>query len=374
MRAKLFSGRYRIPLADPLIDEDEAKAVFDVVKSGWVREGRIVDSFEREFAKRLGVKHAIATSSGTTALHVVLACIDLQWGDEVVIPSFTCAPPVSMTLLLGGVPVFVDIETETYNIDLDNVRKVISKKTKAVIPINYAGHPAKLDVLGEICEDKGIYLVNDAAEALGAMYKERNIAHFGDVAVFSFSPNKTITTGEGGMIVTNDEEIAEKARLIKDYGQKERFRYVELGSNYHLTEMQAAMGLVQLKKIDEILERKRLNARLLTEKLSTIKDLVTPVELPNCTHAYCLYSIRVLPGKNSRDSLMRKLEKFGVQTRVYFPPMHKSALMGKFKHKRGVLRNTEIVSSTILSLPSSPKLTSAHIEYVNKAVREAFNQ
>lgn len=363
------SSERRIPLADPLIGDDEAEAVSRVVKSGWVREGKYVTQFEEEFAKYSGTKYAIATSSGTTALHVALACLNVRRGDEVILPSFTCAPPVSMTLLVGGTPVFADIETQTYNIDPD-VEKTVSKKTKVVIPINYAGHPAELDVLQEMAEKSGAYLLNDAAEALGATYKGKSVAQFGDVAVFGFSPNKTITTGEGGMIVTNNEEIAEKARIIKDYGQKGRFRYVELGSNYHLTDMQAAMGIVQLKKIDEILNCKRFNAKLLTERLSNVRGIVAPVELPRCTHAYCLYSIRVSSRKVSRNQLMRRLEKAGVQCRVYFPPMHKSPFMKKFKFRKSVLRNTEWVSSTILSLPSSPKLSEKDIEYVYGVIRQ----
>jgi len=374
MMSRPSSVKFKIPLADPLIGDEEAEAVYDVVRSGWVREGKIVDEFEREFAKYLGMKYAIATSSGTTALHVTLASLGVQRGDEVVLPSFTCSPPVSMTLLLQGVPVFADIETQTYNIDADGVRKMLSRKTKAIMPINYAGHPAELDVLQEVASEFGVYLVNDAAQALGGTYKGKNIANFGDVVVFSFSPNKTITTGEGGMIVTNDEGIAEKARIIKDYGQKERFHYIELGSNYHLTEMQAAMGLVQMRKIDAIIKRKRSNAELLTEKLSTVKHVATPVELPGCVHAYCLYSIRVLSSKVDRNSLMEKLENAGIQTRVYFPPMHKSPLVKKFKFRMDKLQNTENVSSTVLSLPSSPKLGEREVEYVYEVMRNAFSE
>lgn len=366
--------KYTIPLADPLINEEEAKSVFDVVKSGWIREGEFVNQFEKKIAGHLGVKYAIAVSSGTAAIHVALACLNLEKGDEVILPSFTCAPPVSMILLLGGVPSFADIETQTYNIDPESVKRMISKKTKVIIPINYAGHPAEFDTLQEIADDNNIYLLNDAAEALGATYYGKNIAKFGNVVTFSFSPNKTITTGEGGMIVTNNEEIAEKAKIIKDYGQQDRFHYVELGNNYRMTEMQAAMGLIQLKKIKKILDQKRANAKLLTEKLSEIKEIATPVEFPNCTHAYCLYTIRVLSKKVDRDQLMKELEEEGIQTRVYFPPMHMSPMMNKFRFRNDRLVNTEGIASAILSLPSSPKLSQANIECVYEAVRSAFNR
>lgn len=360
-----------IPLADPCIGEEEAKAVYEVVKSGWIRQGKIVEKFEKEFAKYLGVKHAIAVSSGTAALHVALASLGIGKSDEVIVPSFTCAPPVSATILVGAIPVFADIEPVTYNIDPDSVRKLISDKTKAVIPINYAGNPAEFKELQEIAESKGLYFVNDAAEALGSMYNGKNIAQFGDVAVFSFSPNKTITTGEGGMIVTNDYEIAEKARIIGDYGQRDRFYYVELGFNYHMTEMQAAIGLVQLKKLEEFVEKKRKNAKLLTKLLEEIDGIIPPTELPNCKHCYMLYSVRVL---KDRDKLSKLLEKRGVQSRVYFPPVHKSPMIKKFKHRADSLTVTEEVSSTILSLPSSPSLSEDDIYYIYESVKTCMEE
>lgn len=361
-----------IPLADPCISEEEAKAVYEVVKSGWIRQGRIVEEFEKEFAKYLGVKHAIAVSSGTAALHVALASLGIGEGNEVIVPSFTCAPPVSATILVRAVPVFADIEPVTYNINSDSVRKLISDKTKAVIPINYAGHPAELKELQEIAESKGLYLINDAAEALGSMYNGKNIAQFGEIVVFSFSPNKTITTGEGGMIVTNDDEIAEKARIIRDYGQKERFHYVELGFNYHMTEMQAAVGLVQLKKLERFVERKRRNAKLLTKLLEELDDTIPPTELPNCKHCYMLYSVRVLKNRDKFSKLLK--EKYGIQNRIYFPPVHKSPMIRKFKHRTDKLTVTEEVSPTILSLPSSPSLSEADVYYIFESVKNCLEE
>ena len=362
----------KIPLADPLIGEEEARAVYEVVKSGWIREGEIVSKFEKEFSKTVGRKYAIATSSGTAALHVALAALGIGKGDEVIMPSFTCAPPVSMTLLVGGKVVFADIEMETYNLDPESVKKLVSERTKVIIPINYAGHPAKLDVLSEIAEDKGIYLLNDAAEALGAKYMGKDVASFGDVVIFSFSPNKTITTGEGGMIVTDDEELAEKARIIKDYGQKGRFNNIEIGNNYHMTEMQAAIGLVQLKKLEEIVKRKRRNAKMLSDELSDIEGIKIPIEMNECKHVYCLYSIRVLKG--SRDKVMKMLDSAGIQTRIYFPPVHKTPMMRKYNYKADSLKKTEEVANTILSLPSSPKLKEEEIKYIGRVIRNVIRK
>ena len=360
----------KIPLADPLIEEEEAKSVYNVVKSGWIREGETVKTFEEEFAKYVGAKYAIAVSSGTCALHVALLSLGIKPGDEIIVPSFTCAPPVSMILIVGAIPVFADIEMRTYNIDPESVKGMITEKTKVIIPINYAGHPAQLDVLEEIAKEHGLYLLNDAAEALGARYRGKKIAEFGDVTVFSFSPNKTITTGEGGMIVTNNEEIAERALLIKNYGQKKRFWNVEIGSNYKMTEMQAALGLSQLRKIDRIINLKRKNAIRLTQELSDIEGIQTPVELEGALHVYCLYSIRVL--SRDRDEVQRKLEDAGIQSRVYFPPMHKMPVMRKYPFRSDTLHNTESVSSTILSLPSSPKLTYSEIRYISEVLHDAL--
>ena len=364
--------KYLVPLADPFVGVEEANAVRETIKFGQLREGEKVRQFEKKTARYLGVKHAVATSSGTTALHVALACLGVKEGDEVILPSFTCSPPLSMSLLVGATPVFADIENETYNIDPQSVEKLITEKVKVVIPINYAGHPAKLDVLEEITEKHGLFLLNDAAEALGATYNKKNVTSFGEIGILSFSPNKTITTGEGGMVVTNDDELAEKARILKDYGQKQRFHNVEIGSNYHITEMQAAMGLVQLRKIDKILRLKRKNAKILTEKLSDLERLIPPRELPGSTHCYCLYSVRVAGA--SRSAVMRELEKSRVQNRIYFPPLHRTPLMEKYKFRADDLKNTERVASTILSLPSSPKLTMAQIEYVSSVLHKALEQ
>jgi len=353
-----------IPLAEPWIDNEEAEEVYKVVMSGWLRQGELVEKFEKEFAKTVGAKYAVAVSSGTAALHVAFASLDLG-GSEIIMPSFTCVPPFSMALLAGAVPVLVDIELETYNISPEAVRKSISDKTRAVVPINYAGHPAELSELQEIADDHDLFLINDAAEALGATYSGKKIGEFGDVSVFSFSPNKTITTGEGGMITTDNEEIAEKARIIRDYGQKPRFHYLELGSNYHMTEMQAAIGLIQLKRLDEIVNKKRKNAKLLT-KLLEDSQVITPVEKDVCTHVYMLYTVRV----SNRDHVMKGLEKRGIQCRVYFPPVHWSPIVDLYPSVVCDLSNTEKIGKQVLSLPSSPFLSEDEIEYIANTLKQ----
>ena len=375
-REKMDGAGISIPVADPLIGEEEAKAVYDAVRSGWVREGILTAKFEKMFADYTKSKHAVATSSGTTALHAAMLCLGLKPGDEVIVPSLTCIPPVSAALLCGAVPVFADIETETYNIDPGAVEAAITGKTKMIIPINYGGHPAELAELEKIANNHGIILLNDMAEALGAKVGNKNAAEFGQLSIYSFSPNKTITTGEGGMVTTNDAALAEKIRRVKDYGQNGRFNYAELGSNYHFTEMQAAMGIEQMKKIDKVVKRKRDAAKLMTEKLGDIKQLKLPVEKEGYTHAYMLYTVRILDSKIKnkmrREDVMKRLELVGIQSRVYFPPLHESELLKKSKSRVSSKKNIDAVAGSLLSLPSSPKLTEEQINHIAKTMKEIF--
>jgi len=375
-REKMDGAGISIPVADPLIGEEEAKAVYDAVRSGWVREGILTAKFEKMFADYTKSKHAVATSSGTTALHAAMLCLGLKSGDEVIVPSLTCIPPVSAALLCGAVPVFADIETETYNIDPGAVEAAITGKTKMIIPINYGGHPAELAELEKIANNHGIILLNDMAEALGAKVGNKNAAEFGQLSIYSFSPNKTITTGEGGMVTTNDAALAEKIRRVKDYGQNGRFNYAELGSNYHFTEMQAAMGIEQMKKIDKVVKRKRDAAKLMTEKLGDIKQLKLPVEKEGYTHAYMLYTVRILDSKIKnkmrREDVMKRLELAGIQSRVYFPPLHESELLKKSKSRVSSKKNIDAVAGSLLSLPSSPKLTEEQINHIAKTMKEIF--
>jgi perosamine synthetase len=361
-----------IPLANVCFDEDEVDAAASVVKSGWIREGERVKEFEEKFASYVGARYAVATSSGTAALHTALLSLGVKTGDEVIVPSLTCIPPVSMTVLAGAVPVFCDIEPQTYNLDVESVKRMITGKTKAIIPINYAGHPAALDILSEIAEQHNIFLLNDAAEALGATYAGRRISAYGEMSIFSFSPNKAITTGEGGMIVTNDGDLAEKARIIKDYGQQPRFHHIMLGHNYHMGELNAALGIAQLKKIDDILTRKRKNAQRLTQKLSKLSQIKPPIELSGCMHTYCLYSVEVKTNA-LREYLLAKLPEVGVQSRVYFPPMHSSPMLKNIKFRLDRLANTRDAASTLLSLPTSAALTEDQIQYISASVTQILD-
>ncbi len=360
----------KIPFSDPWIDEEEARAVYETVRSKMLRYGKNVSEFERVFSSWLGVKHAIACSSGTAALHAVLLALGVGPGDEVIVPSFSCGPPAVAVVLCGAKPVFADIELDTLNLDPSDVRRKITSRTRAIIPIHYGGHPAELDELLDIAERHGIYLIEDCAEAQGALYRGRKVGTFGHVAIFAFSPNKIITTGEGGMVVTNDDEIAEKVRIVCNYGQKGRFNYVMLGNNYHMTEMQAAIGLVQMKKIDKIIELRRRIAKMYDEYLSKIDHVKTPVELPHCRHVYMTYYIRVRP--DIRDRLIKFLEDHGVETRIYFPPLHIQPIFKKYVDYS--LERSEQAYREIINIPIYPHMKDEEVMYVCEVIMNFFKK
>ena len=268
----------------------------------------------------------------------------------------------------------MDVEPRTYNIDPKDVRRKITERTKLIVPIHYGGCPADLDSLLEICEEKDIILLEDAAEALGAEYKGRKAGTSGEISVFSFSPNKTITTGEGGMVTTNNDELMKKIRMIKDYGQDERFHIVTLGYNFKMTEIQAGLGIVQLKKMDKIIRLKRRNARHLTKLLRGVNGIIPPLEESHVKHAYMLYTIRITEEFGlTRDALMETLDVNEIPSRIYFPPLHLQPLFTK-EIKPFKLSIVEKISKEILSLPSAPTLKRSDVEYVAHTIKKNINK
>jgi perosamine synthetase len=364
-------SRFIIRIAEPDVGEKEAKAMYEAVVNGNLRYGAQIEAFEREIAKYIGVKYAVATSSGTAALHTALLALNIKPGDEVILPSFSCAPPLIATILSNAKPVFADIETRTLNISPEDVKKLITPKTKVIIPIHYNGHPAEMDLLLEIAEKNNIYILEDAAEALGAEYKGKCAGSLGHVAILSFSPNKTITTGEGGMLLTNNHEIYERAKAIIDYGQKGRFNYIMLGHNYHMTAFQAAIGLVQMKKIDQMLNKRRMLTKLYNEMLSDEHLLEIPFNASYVKPSFMSYYVKFKTRK-LRDKVMGHLNSRGVETRIYFPPLHKSPYYQQFVKSENKLWRTEDISNSILNLPMSPKLSEDQVLYITNILRGAL--
>jgi perosamine synthetase len=368
--------KWRIPLFRIYWDEECVDEVLGVIKSGinWATGPKIED-FERMISDYLDMKYTVTFNSGTTALHALLLAHRIGDGDEVIAPSFTFIATPNAALFVGAKPVFADIERDTFGLNPDSVNERVTRKTRAIIAVHYGGCPCKIRELREIADDNNILLFEDAAEAFGARIGDEKVGTFGDSSILSFCQNKIITTGEGGAIVTNDKAIYERLKLIRSHGrldEQDYFasttsgEYIDLGYNWRLSNILAALGLAQIRKIDRIICMRREKASLLTEKLSDIEDIRLPTPPPNYFHVYQMYTINVK--KNSRDSLMYYLAEKGIMSKVYFSPVHLTKLYIRlgFKEKLPV---TEQVSKEVLSLPLYPTITYEEIDYLVDAIR-----
>ena len=365
-----MAEKRRINIADPCLGEEEAKAVYDVVKSGWLYEGKKTKEFEETFASYCGARNAVAFFNGTVALHAVLKALEIGPGDEVIVPSQTFISTATSVLHAGASAVFCDIDARTFNMDPEDLEKRITSKTKAIIPVHYAGQSADMDGINRIAAKHDLFVVEDAAEAHGAVYKNKKVGGFGDAAMFSFTPTKNITTGEGGLITTDDDALAKKLRLIKNHGQEGQYNHVCLGFNYRITEMQSAIGVEQLKKLDGIIAAKRKNAAAFGDLLSGIKGIVTPFVSKDCSPVFMMYTIKVIAQEcgHSRDELMKRLDENGIQTKIYFPPVHKQPVFKDLAKTK--LPVTDSVSSQLLSLPFHSKITGSDMLYISEKIRE----
>ncbi len=364
--------KIKIPIAKPLLGAEEFKAVKRVMESGILAHGPEVEAFEKEFAEYIGVKHAVAVANGTAALDIALKAIGVGPGDEVITTPFTFIATSNAVLFQGAKPVFADIDPETYNLDPDNVLEKITSKTKAIIVVHLYGHPAEMKAFKEIAEDHSLYLVEDSAQAHGAEYNGVKAGSMGDVGAFSFYPTKNMTTGEGGMITTNNDEIARKARLLRNHGQSEKYLHVILGYNLRMTSIAAAIGRVQLKKLDEFNEKRRRNAVELTREIKTIKGLKPPVEKSYAKHVYHQYVVWV--GEEyplTRDELRKHLLEKGIGTAVHYPrPIFQQPLYKKLGYPQNICPNSIEASKHVLSIPVHPALSSEDIKYILEALRE----
>lgn len=364
-----------IPVAEPLLGEGELRNVIDCIKSGWISSrGSYITEFERRFSGYCGVRYGVTTTSGTTALHLALAALGLKKGDEVILPAFTMIASANAIVYTGAKPVLVDAEHDTWNMDASKVEEKITKRTKAIMPVHIYGHPVDMDPLLELAEEHDLYVVEDAAEVHGGEYKGRKAGGLGDAGCFSFYANKIITTGEGGMIVTDDEGIYERASLLKDLAFTKDRTYIHraLGYNYRMTNLQAAVGLAQLERIEENIAIKRRNAALYNSLLEGINGVTTPTERPWAKNVYWMYSILVEDEFGmGRDELRERLRQKGVDTRAFFVPMHLQPVfqgMGLFRGERYPV--AEELSRKGLYLPSGLTLTEAQIRQVCGAFEE----
>lgn len=335
--------------------------------------------FERKISSYIGVKHAIAVSSGTAALHLALAALDIQPGDEVIMPTFTMIACANAAKYLGAKPVLVDSESLTWNIDPSRIEEKITGKTKAIMVVHTYGHPADMDPIMEIAKKHGLYVVEDAAEAHGAEYKGRKVGGIGDIGCFSFYANKIITTGEGGALVTNNDEIAEKIRKLRDQAYNAGLRkwliHDSIGYNYRLTNLQAAVGLAQLERIEEFVNRHRENAYYYNSLLKDVQGIILPPEAPWAKNVYWMYTILVneeLLGI-TRDDLMRKLESYGIDTRSAFLPIHlQPPYRNAYINEKYPV--AELLGRRGVNLPSGNSTTKMDIDSVVAAIKKIIGR
>lgn len=361
-----------IPVCEPVLDGNEERYVVDCLRTNWISStGEYIAAFEERFGRYCGAGFGVACSSGTSAIHLALEALGIGPGDEVIIPCFTLIVSANVVMLTGARPVLVDIDPKTGCIDPEKIEEKITPRTRAILVVHMYGHPCDMDPIMQLAKTHGLYVLEDAAEAHGAEYKGGKVGAIGDAGCFSFYGNKVITTGEGGMIVTNSRDVAERARLLRNQAFEEpRFVHRFVGFNYRMTNLQAAIGLAQCEKMEEKVERKREIARLYTERLRGQPDLTLPDEAPWARSVYWMYG--VLLGDafgRSRDEVMRVLKERGVETRAFFYPMHRQPA---FLHTRdprvpdvsGTFPVSDDWSRRGLYLPSGLGLTTHQIDEV----------
>ncbi|MGC8960630.1 MAG: DegT/DnrJ/EryC1/StrS family aminotransferase [Chloroflexia bacterium] len=376
--------KMEIPLARPYTDEKEELAVAAVIRSGWVSQGPKVIEFEQMVADFVGARFAVATNSCTSALHVSLLLQGVKEGDEVICPAFTCMATANAIRHAGAFPVFVEIDPRTFNLDPNAVDRAVTPRTRAIMVVHQIGLAADMDSLREIARKHHLAIVEDAATALGGTYKGKAIGSLGSPTCFSFHPRKVITTGEGGMITTDDPDLAERARILRSHGASisdlERHKargviyaaYPEAGYNYRMTDMQAAMGIEQMKKLPWILERKREIARFYDMELARIPGVETPYVPDYAEHSYQSYLIR-LPVSLDRDALLREMAARGISCRHGIAPLH---LEPYYRRLYGEIHLpvTEEVSRRTLFLPIYPQMTYEELRYVVDNLRELVDR
>jgi dTDP-4-amino-4,6-dideoxygalactose transaminase len=352
-----------IPIARPLIGEDEQQAVLEVMSSGHVAQGPRVQEFETQFAELSGAKYGIATTSGTSALHVALLANGIGPGDEVITSPFSFIASANCALFVGAKPVFVDIEADYFTIDPEKIREKITPRTRAIEPVHLYGLPCDMEAIFDIAEEFDLVIIEDACQAHGAKLNGKTVGSYG-TACFSFYPTKNITTGEGGMITTNDEEVARKARLLRDHGSPVRYQHETLGYNLRMNDMQAAIGLTQLPKLAPWNKKRQENAQFLTQELSNVAGVITPAVRDNSEHVFHQYTIRV----SNRDAAAEKLREQGVGVGIHYPtPIHQQPYYQQLGFQDS-LPVSETASREVLSLPVHPSLSQADLETIVEAV------
>ncbi|MBU0762608.1 MAG: DegT/DnrJ/EryC1/StrS family aminotransferase [Candidatus Altiarchaeota archaeon] len=351
-----------INIAEPDIGVEEKKAVQKVLDSGMITQGPKTLQFEKEFARYIGTKHAIAVSSGTAALHIALLAQRIGAGDEVITSPFTFIATANSIVSTGAKPIFADIEEDTYNIDPEDVKEKITSKTTAIMPVHLFGHPADMKALTDICDDNKLILIEDACQAHGASVDGKNAGAFG-TGCFSFYPTKNMTTSEGGMITTDDEEIDKLARRIRNHGMEEKYHHIMLGFNFRTTDIASAIGVEQLRKLEANNNRRVENARYLSKKIRN-KDITLPTVRKGCRHVFNQYTTR----HPRRYDVVEKLVSEGIGYGIYYPvPIHRQKTYLERGYNESHLK-CEKACDEVLSIPVHPRLSEENLEFICKTL------
>lgn len=360
----------KIPIVRPLLDHEEIEKVSEVLTSGLLASGEIVRQFETAFAAYIGTDYAVTTTNGTTALDIALKILEIRPGDEVIVPDFTFIAPANAVLFQNARPVFADVDEKTFAIDPADVLEKITMRTKAIIGVHLFGHPCDLGALQEICEDHHLFLIEDCAQAHGAEYEGQKVGSFGVLGCFSFYATKNMTTGEGGMVTTNDRELDQKLRLIINHGQSEKYLHASLGYNFRMTNIQAAIGLAQLSKLDKFNMQRITNAACLDQGLNG--PVQKPYRAKNIRHVYHQYVVKLeedFPMR--RTDFMRYLNDHGIGCAVHYPlPVHRQPLYQRLGYEPHQCPTAARLAELVLSLPVHPALTPADLAYICDVMNE----
>ncbi len=368
----MIVSNIRVPIAKPIIGDEEIENVVEVLKSGMIAQGPKVEEFEQKFAEWVGAEYGIAVNSGTAALHTALLACDIGPGDEVITTPFTFIASGNSIVYTGAKPVFADIDLKTYTLSPDAIEDAITENTKAIMPVQLYGQSAEMDRINEIAEKYGLIVIEDAAQAHGATFKGQKVGSMGDMSCFSFYPTKNMTTSEGGIITTDDEELADSARMFRAHGATVRYHHNAIGYNFRMTDISAAIGLAQLKNIDEFNDKRIANADYLNKGLADVDGIITPYCADGSKHVYHQYTIRV--EKGDRDDWVDIINDCGVGTGIHYPiPLYNQPIYMALEFE-GYCPNAELAADNVISLPVHPSLTQEDLDLVIEAVKTASNE
>lgn len=377
-----------IPYGKQWIDDNDINSVISVLKGDWLTTGPLVNEFEKKFSDYVNAKYAVAVSSGTAALHAAAFAADILKGDEAITTPLTFAASANCVLYQSGKPIFADIDKKTYNIDPGEIKKNITGKTKAIIPVDYTGQPCKIDEINEIAKENGLVVIEDSTHAIGAKYKGKKIGSLSDLSVFSFHPVKHITTGEGGMITTNSKEMYEKLMLFRNHGiTKDPKKLISsnegdwfyeqqvLGYNYRITDLGCALGISQLKKLDSFISRRKEIVKKYNEEFKDNDKITIPSQLGFVDSSWHLYVIQLNLEKLNvdRKRIFDELRKRKIGVQVHYIPVYYNPYYQNLGYNKGLCPNAEWLYDRIISLPLFPKINDEEIKYVINTLKEILN-